>query len=99
MYEELIKQLRWMEDVRKKDISCPVPCINECLFKEAADAIEKIVKERDDQKTTAKLERDGIRSDILEEQLKNMHAAYMNVVGACGVTKSKQRRTKRERVD
>ena len=31
-----------MEEVCKKDISCPVPCINECLFKEAADAIEEL---------------------------------------------------------
>lgn len=42
MYEDLIKRLCWMEDVCKKDISCPVPCINECLFIEAADAIEKL---------------------------------------------------------
>ena len=99
MYDELIKQLRWMKDVCKKDVSCPVPCINECLFKQAADAIEKLVKDCDDWKTTAKLERDGIRSDILGEQLKNMHAAHMNVVGACGVTKLKQRRTRHEHSD
>lgn len=43
MYEELIKQLHWMEDVCKKDISCPVPCINECFFKEVADAIEELL--------------------------------------------------------
>jgi len=60
MYEELTKKLCWMEDVCKKDISCPVPCINECLFKEAADAIEQLIKERDDWKTTAKLEREGM---------------------------------------
>lgn len=44
MYEELIKQLRWMEDVCKKNISCPIPCINECLFKETADAIENLLE-------------------------------------------------------
>lgn len=60
MAEYLVKQLRWMEDVRKKDISCPVPCINECFFKEVADAIEQLIKERDDWKTTAKIERDGM---------------------------------------
>lgn len=60
MYDKLIKQLHYMEDVCKKDISCPVPCINECFFKEVADAIEKLTKERDDWKTTAKLERDGM---------------------------------------
>ena len=77
MHEKLIEQLRWMEDVCKKDISCPVPCINECFFKEAADAIEQLIKERDDWKTTAKLERDGMwewfeNCQIDEEKIRDL---------------------------
>ena len=42
-YAELIAELRYMEDVCKQGKSCPVPCQNECLFKQAADALEVLI--------------------------------------------------------
>lgn len=56
MYDELVKRLREVEEMLK------VAQFKEAtnLIEQAANAIEELIKERDNWKTTAKLERDGM---------------------------------------